>query len=263
MMGHTLLIMTSVRRNDEPLNGVPVVSLPGWSPPVYSLHSLTLPSWRMVVALLQFRPDVVHLVDETVITGVCGMVCWVLGIPTVFSHHTRIDLIAERYAPGLAATGLHRPILRLLQWAVAGRSAAHLVVGSDMMAQLSDAGCINLRLWPVGTDTDLFCRERSDAALRHRLTDGKPSTRLVLYVGRVAPEKSLQLLPAVVDACYRRGAEGSSGDRVTTRFVVVGDGPYLAALKQACAGKPVTFLGQIPHVSGVSAWSGGWGAGLS
>ena len=47
-LGHQLHILTSVRHNDEPLMGVPVTTLPGFHPRRYRLHSLTLPSWRMV-----------------------------------------------------------------------------------------------------------------------------------------------------------------------------------------------------------------------
>jgi len=68
----------------------------------------------------------------------------------------------------------------------------------------------------------------------------------VLYVGRVAHEKSLHMLPALVDAVNGpAGGEGPS--RETTQFVVVGAGPALEELQAACAGKRVHFCGQIPH----------------
>jgi hypothetical protein len=141
--GHSLHILTSARA--APLEGVPVTPLPGVHPAVYRQHRLTLPGAAMATALLAFRPHVVHLYDENVVCCFMQVLCTLAGVPTVWSHHTRIDLIAARYAPAIAVLGFHRWLLTLLQRCIGGLADAHLVVGEDMAEQLAVAGCEDVR----------------------------------------------------------------------------------------------------------------------
>jgi phosphatidylinositol alpha 1,6-mannosyltransferase len=76
-------------------------------------------------------------------------------------------------------------------------------------------------------DTDRFRPDRRDEALRRELAPG--GELIVGYVGRLAPEKQVELLA---------GACGLDGVRV----VVVGDGPSRPGLAQALPG--AVFLGR-------------------
>ncbi|PMP75392.1 MAG: glycosyltransferase family 1 protein, partial [Chloroflexus aggregans] len=61
----------------------------------------------------------------------------------------------------------------------------------------------------------------------------QPGERVVLYVGRVAAEKRVDLLPEAI-----RGLPN-------VRLVIVGDGPFRAELQRRCVGLPVRFTGYL------------------
>jgi hypothetical protein len=125
--GHSLHIINSER--DKPLNGVPCTKLPGLRSKVYPQHSVTQPSPAVFSVLASMRPHVVHLWDENIINLFLQPICTLLGIPTVWSHHTRIDIVAEHYWPEMAAIGLHSLLLKFLQRYVGSLADQHLVVG--------------------------------------------------------------------------------------------------------------------------------------
>ncbi|MFW8746107.1 glycosyltransferase family 1 protein, partial [Mesorhizobium japonicum] len=91
-----------------------------------------------------------------------------------------------------------------------------------------------LDLWGRGVDLDLYHPNRRTSpeadALRQRLApDGEV---LLGYVGRVAPEKSLERLAEL------RGMPG-------VKLAIVGDGPAMPSLRRALEGMPVEFLGAL------------------
>jgi len=101
-------------------------------------------------------------------------------------------------------------------------SRAVLVPNDDLRRELRRAGFLRTKLWSRGVDGELF-----RPGLRNRLGLPRP---VLLYVGRVAPEKNLQ---AFLDLNF-------SGSRV-----VIGDGPERERL-QACYPN-VLWLGRLPH----------------
>lgn len=131
----------------------------------------------------------------------------------------------------------------------------HLSVGDDMMRQLEDAGCgPDISEWTAGVDMN-FNSSRRDVSLaktglRARLTAGSPTLPIVLYCGRVAPEKCLvEMLAPMGKALAERlrmlrggrSIGGSAAAGAAVAFVVVGDGPSLAPLKARMAGVGPTF----------------------
>ena len=87
-------VITS-KKGPTPLFGAGVTRIPGIVPhSIDPHHSITIPvPWHMLPPVFQFRPHVVHIF-ESVVPFSLGMVitCWLLGIPVVMSHHTRIDM---------------------------------------------------------------------------------------------------------------------------------------------------------------------------
>jgi glycosyltransferase involved in cell wall biosynthesis len=83
-----------------------------------------------------------------------------------------------------------------------------------------EMGFRNLRVVARGVDTRLFDPARRSQALRDSWGAG-PTDPVVLYVGRLAPEKNLPALVAALEEIRARAPQA--------RFVLVGDGPESAA----------------------------------
>jgi glycosyltransferase involved in cell wall biosynthesis len=92
----------------------------------------------------------------------------------------------------------------------------------------------HLGVWARGVDAQLFAPGRRCADLRAELLDG--GRFLLLSVGRVSPEKRLDVLLAAF-ARLRKRIDGA-------RLVIVGEGPARASL-ESVAPEGVSFLGEV------------------
>ncbi|PPS76602.1 MULTISPECIES: glycosyltransferase family 4 protein [Streptomyces] len=199
----------------------PVVHVPSLPLPGYPQVRVALPSRRLAATLVEHRADVVHLASPFVL-GVRGMAAAArLGIPAVAVYQTDLAGYARTYMGAGEAAAWRR--IR----AVHGAADLTLAPSSAALHDLETHGVPRLRLWPRGVDTERFRPDRRDEALRRALA---PNGELIVgYVGRLAPEKQVELLAGVC------GLEG-------VRVVIVGDGPSRPGLEQALPG--AVFLGR-------------------
>lgn len=93
-----------------------------------------------------------------------------------------------------------------------------------------------IRFYPRGIDVDLFHPSKRNGFLRNNFQVDDLGLKL-LYVGRVSREKNRPLL---VDAF-----EKIAKLREDVHLVVVGEGPYLAEMKESLKGHPATFTGYL------------------
>ncbi|MCS0604457.1 glycosyltransferase family 1 protein [Streptomyces sp. LP11] len=199
----------------------PVVHVPSLPLPGYPQVRVALPSRRLAAALTEHRADLVHLASPFVL-GVRGMAAAArLGLPAVAVYQTDLAGYARTYM-GAGETAAWRRIRSV--HATADRT---LAPSSAALRDLEAHGVPRVRLWPRGVDTVRFRPGHRDAALRRELAPG--GELIVGYVGRLAPEKHVELLA---------GACGLAGVKV----VVVGDGPSRAQLTEALPG--AVFLGR-------------------
>ncbi|MER6384770.1 glycosyltransferase family 4 protein [Streptomyces sp. NPDC001118] len=199
----------------------PVVRIPSLPLPGYPQVRVALPSRRLAAALVEHRADLVHLASPFVL-GVRGMAAAAkLGIPAVAVYQTDLAGYARTYMGAGEAAAWRR--IRSVH-AAADRT---LAPSSAALGDLEAHGVPRVRLWPRGVDTVRFRPDLRDEALRRELApDGEV---LVGYVGRLAPEKHVELLA---------GACGLPGVKV----VIVGDGPSHDHLTEALPG--AVFLGR-------------------
>ncbi|MFE1801386.1 glycosyltransferase family 4 protein [Streptomyces sp. NPDC059517] len=205
----------------ESLAPCPVVRIPSLPLPGYPQVRVALPSRRVAAAITAHRADIVHLASPFVL-GVRGMAAaGRLGIPAVAVYQTDLAGYARTYISTGEATAWRR--IRSVH-AAADRT---LAPSTAALQDLEAHGVPRVRLWPRGVDTVRFRPQHRDDALRRELA---PNGELIVgYVGRLAPEKQIELLA---------GACGLPGVRV----VVVGDGPSRPSLDQALPG--AVFLGR-------------------
>ncbi|RYP84582.1 glycosyltransferase family 1 protein [Nocardioides guangzhouensis] len=167
---------------------------------------------RLRAILLRVRPDVVHIASPATLGYQAARVAGELGIPTVAVYQTDLVGFATRYdVPGgaRAMESLTRRIHTAVDRTLAPSSAS--------IVQLEALGVPDVGWWPRGVDLGLFDPARRDDRLRRRLAPG--GEVLVGYVGRLAPEKELELLAHL---------DGLPG----LRLAVVGGGPERERLER-------------------------------
>ncbi|MDT0391993.1 glycosyltransferase family 4 protein [Streptomyces dubilierae] len=199
----------------------PVVHVPSLPLPGYPQVRVALPSRRLAATLVEHRAEVVHLASPFVL-GVRGMAAAArLGLPAVAVYQTDLAGYARTYMGAGEAAAWRR--IR----SVHGAADLTLAPSSAALHDLQTHGVPRVELWPRGVDTERFRPDRRDETLRRELA---PNGELIVgYVGRLAPEKHVELLA---------GACGLDGVRV----VIVGDGPSRPSLEQALPG--AVFLGR-------------------
>jgi glycosyltransferase involved in cell wall biosynthesis len=223
--GHEVLVFAPETAVAEHA-GARVVRVPGGVFPPYPELRISAPDPRIAWELWRFGPDVVHAVGPACL-GVWGIAAArALGLPVVASYHTDLPRYAPLYGLGFARHAIW-PLLRRVH----GGAVLNLAPSRFTAREMEAHGIPEVRLWPGGVDTDLFHPRRRSLEMRMRLSGGVPDGPLLLYVGRVSPEKNLELLGEILDSLP--GA----------RLALVGDGPARPALERALASRPVRFLG--------------------
>ena len=187
--------------------------VPSMAFPPYPAIRLSLPASRRVARFLdRFRPDLIHVHTEGPLGFLGRRYAIRHGVPLVTTYHTHFPQYAREY--GLPA--LERLVWR---WIARFHRPAALVQtpGASARAELVAHGLTQTVVWGQGVDTRRFHHERRDDALRRRLglTAGEA---MVLHVGRLAPEKNLDVLISAFALAHE-----ALGSRA--RFVIAGEGP--------------------------------------
>ncbi len=206
------------KRTDQPevdewrVRGIP---LPG-----YSSLRLGLPQKRKLLQAWGGQsPDVIYVATEGLLGHSAVSAADALGVPAVSGYHTHFAQYLEHYhLPALERIALS--YLRRLH----NRTALTLAPTNAVVDELKGLGFE--RTYPLGrgVDTELFHPDKRCPALRARwgATEASP---VALIVGRVAPEKNVQLALASV-----RQLRAAYPD---LKAVVVGDGPARPALERS------------------------------
>jgi glycosyltransferase involved in cell wall biosynthesis len=164
-----------------------------------------------------WRPDAAYVATEGPLGWSAVRTARRLGIPVATGFHTRFDAYAGAYGLG-PLTPLVRYWLRRLHNA----SGATVVPTDELREWLELHGFQRVRVVARGVDTRLFDPARRSASLRQRWGVGSHGLA-VIYVGRIAAEKNLELAIGAFERIRRRlpGA----------RFVWVGTGPLAERLR--------------------------------
>ena len=218
------------------LSGIPL--------PMYPELQLARPLDAEGRRLLEaFQPDLVHTATESVV-GWSGR-AWALqnGVPLVTSFHT--DFPA--YLAGYGFGGLESSVWRALQL-FHGPARATFCPSTATRNQLLFWGFRQkIRIWSRGVDTELFSPSRCREEVRWEIGGGAET--ILLYVGRLAPEKRLDVLMEAFPTI--REAHGDS-----VALALVGDGPWKAHLEER-APEGVRFLGYRTGESLADAYAAG------
>lgn len=196
-----------------------VFTFGGMKFPLYPELLITVPRYAKIEKILdEFKPDLVHLATEFTL-GWQGMkYARRRHVPLTSTYHTNFVQYLSYY--GLPF--LEKPGWRYLRW-FHSRCALNFSPSVSTLRLLEKHGIPSLRHCPHGIDSDLFNPAYRSMQLRKRYTSDKDGM-LLLYVGRMAPEKDLEVLMDAVRLLNQRG--------LSYRLLMVGDGPSRHKLEQ-------------------------------
>ena len=218
--GHEALVIAA-KPGPEQYAGHEVASVGGFALPGYRSFVVGMPMARLVGKLREFQPDVVYLASPFSLGYAGAVAARKLDIPCVAVFQTDIAGFAKRY-------GLHGTDKVIWSWLRRIHSQADLtlVPSTSTLKSLDEHGIPRLALWRRGVDAERFHPRYRDEMLRHEVAPNRET--VVGYVGRLAPEKRVNLLTNL---------SGLPG----VRLLIVGDGPAEGRLRSALPN--ATFTG--------------------
>jgi glycosyltransferase involved in cell wall biosynthesis len=208
--------------------GAPIHRIFGLPFPPYPQVRLCPPHPGIGRALRRFNPDLIHAVNPFILGPGGAFYARRNGIPLVASYHTNVAAYARFYGFGFMEKATR-------SWTRTWHSKARLNLCTSEATRdyLLDEGIKRIRVWPQGVDNRLFHPSRASREWREKLSGGRPKARILLYVGRLAPEKGLERLKTAVS-----GAPN-------TCLAIVGQGPIQKDLEREFAGTPTHFTGLL------------------
>ncbi|MCP5197129.1 MAG: glycosyltransferase family 1 protein [Gammaproteobacteria bacterium] len=219
--GHTVqLIRVRQGGNDhpQPTDTLETLPLPGFRIPGYPQLQSGWPAQGSLLAhWRRNRPDIVHIVTEGPLGYSALRAAQRLGIPVSTSFHTNFHNYSRHYHLGWLAT----PITAYLRH-FHNQGIQTLVPTQELAEQLESIGFLRTQILARGIDTRLFSPQHRDVALRQQW-NATPDALVVLYVGRLAAEKNLELAITAFQAIRQL--------RPNARLVLVGDGPLTSRLR--------------------------------
>ena len=235
--GHQTLVLAPDGGPGE-YAGARVVGFPGRTFYLYPEKRAIWPSVRVADIINDFQPDVIHTINPTIF-GIQAIVSSRgMGVPLVASYHTHFAHYAKLYGYGWITGGIWT-YMRLLH----NRAALNLCTSESTRQELARRGFRRLRVWTHGVDLERFHPRPVDPAMRYRLSGGHPERTVLVFVGRVAPEKQIERLVPLLQT-----VPGVS-------LAIVGDGPSRRDLERRFAGLPAVFTGYLQGDDLANAYS--------
>jgi glycosyltransferase involved in cell wall biosynthesis len=226
-LGHQVLVVAPEGGLTE-YNGAEVFGVSGLPLPMYPELKLALPRPAIGNALEAFKPDLIHIVNPAVL-GMAGLFYAKLWkIPLVASYHTHLPHYLKYYGFSLFE-GVMWELIKLTH----NQAQLNLCTSNAMVQELGEHGVERLALWQRGVDIDQFNPQFQSDEMRSRLTQGHPQSPLLLYVGRLSPEKEIEAIKPILESIPN------------ARLALVGDGPHRESLEQYFAHTPTFFAGYM------------------
>ncbi|ANM69427.1 sulfoquinovosyldiacylglycerol 2 [Arabidopsis thaliana] len=231
-MGDEVIVVTTHEGVPEEFYGARVIGSRSFPCPYYQKVPLSLAlSPRIISEIARFKPDIIHASSPGVMVFGALAIAKMLSVPIVMSYHTHVPVYIPRYT----FSWLVKPmwsIIRFLHRAADLTLVPSAAIGKDLIAAGATAAN-QLRLWNKGVDSESFNPRFRSQEMRIRLSNGEPEKPLVIHVGRIGVEKSLELLKSVMDKLPE------------ARIAFIGDGPYKEDLEKLFTGMPAVFTGTL------------------
>lgn len=217
-LGHRVALVRTEQGSDCASAHPDLMLVDGAPIPRYPGLRFGLPAGRRLCSRwIAQRPDAVYIATEGPLGWSALRAARRLGIPAATGFHTRFDDYVGRYGAGFLAPWVFAWLRRFHN-----RGDATLVPTRELQQQLQAQGFQRVQRLGRAVDTRQFHPGWRDAGLRAHwgLADDDLA---VLSVGRLAPEKNLQLTV--------RAFRALQAERPRARLIFVGDGPHREELR--------------------------------
>lgn len=222
----------------------------------YRLLSPTsyLPPFAGEVAAIirEEQPDLIEICDKYTLCWMAGAIRrgWISGI----GRPALVGLSCERLDDNISAfVARHNLTTRLSRWYLGSCYLPlfdYHIANSDYTAsELQEAMIARhqrpVSVLPMGAEIGEFSASVPSATFRQRLTDfadGTEATRLLLYAGRISPEKNIPLLIETMEALRQRSD-------IDVRLLIAGSGPLSAWLRDEAERRVPGLVRFVGHIS--------------
>jgi alpha-1,6-mannosyltransferase len=210
----------------------------------YRLHGPYIPTqkpYRFMLATRSTSRIVAHERPDLIEVGSAWCAPWLvhlatrqLRVPAVWFYHSNFPRVI---APRPRDAGWVRRTATELAWRYVRRLGrmveATIAPCRALAAELSEAGLRNVTYVPLGVNLERFTPARRAHAADIRLRFGLGDRPFALYVGRMAPEKDLDVMLDAWPEVERRTG---------VRLVLVGMGPARRRLMRSSGGQRALWL---------------------
>lgn len=226
-LGHEILVIApEVEGLENNYKGAKVIGSSAMVFPFYKDRPWALPNLKVKDWLIDFNPDIVHAVNPVSLGASAVHYAEKLDIPLICSFHTNIPGYLDHYN----MSGL-KPFIWGYLRNLHNKAPINLVTSNAMYDLLKENEIEGLRVLPKGVDSDNLGPENYSEEIRKELTEGHPDETLLIFVGRLAPEKEVNTIKPLLE----------SNEKI--HLAIVGDGPEKENLQEHFKGTNTVFTG--------------------
>lgn len=214
-IGHDIQLIcpANIERHGTDLTHVSTyLEAPSFAAPGYAEVKLGMPINKRLAALWKReKPDVVYVATEGPLGYFAARLARKLKLPVASGFHTNFQSYSGHYGLGMVGPLIEKYLVHMHNM-----TQRTIVPTSEQQGILETMGIRNVAVVGRGVDTDLFNPNRRTERLR-RDWQARPEDPVMIYVGRIAEEKNLDLMLTA----YQNLKQQSPG----LKFVMVGGGP--------------------------------------
>ncbi|CAH9130598.1 unnamed protein product [Cuscuta epithymum] len=217
------MVVTTLQGLPHEFYGAKLIGSRSFPCPWYPNVRLSLAlSPRVISEVMKFKPDIVHASSPGIMVFGALIIAKLLSVPIVMSYHTHVPVYIPRYTYSWLVQPMWL-IIKLLHRAADLTLVPSAAIAKDLKDnEVTEAN--KIRLWNKGVDSHSFHPQYRSHEMRLRLSNGEPGKPLIVHVGRLGVEKSLDFLKRLMDRIPE------------ARIALIGDGPYREALEKMFSG---------------------------
>lgn len=230
--GHNVLVVTTILPHDSDYvdENDHILRLPGLDlKKLYGYRASNIYSFKGMKELKEFEPDIIHIQTEFGV-GIFGKIAGeILNVPVCYTYHTMWADYSHYIAPGNIKVVDHvaKVVIEKIS-KIYGDTCSELIVPSQKTADaLREYGISNsINVVATGLEIDHFSRKNINQTLVNEIRKGYnlEDKFVVTFLGRIAPEKSVDLLIEAMDDIHKENEH--------ICLMIVGGGPQVDELKK-------------------------------